>query len=263
MSYTPVVPFSGQAGWAFLQRTLPSQKKAFLNSPEATRDAAYFRANIGNINSAAELVADRRLLKVALGAFGLEGDLNNKAFIRKILEDGTLKTGALANRLTDKRYAQMSAAFGFGDSSTPRTKHSDFADKIIPKWETRQFEIAVGNSNENMRLALNAARELPEIARKSGSEATRWYAIMGNPPLRSVLQTALGLPSSFSSIDLDQQLTVFKERAARSFGESDPAKFGQEGSVQKVISHFLARAEISNTPAGGASAALTLLANLR
>ena len=41
------------------------------------------------MKSAADLVADRRLLKVALGAFGLEGEIDKKAFIRKVLEEGT------------------------------------------------------------------------------------------------------------------------------------------------------------------------------
>ena len=54
--------------------------------------------------------ADVRVAADALGAFGLDGDINNRFFIRKVLEGGTLTAGALATKLTDKRYAQMSAA---------------------------------------------------------------------------------------------------------------------------------------------------------
>ena len=82
---------------------------------------------------------------MALTAYGLEGDINNKAFIRKVLEDGTLKEGALANRLADKQYQKLSAAFGFGDFPVPRSKLSDFADKTLALYRTRQFETAVGN----------------------------------------------------------------------------------------------------------------------
>nr|WP_276946739.1 DUF1217 domain-containing protein [Haematobacter massiliensis] len=65
------------------------------------RDEAYFRDRIGGISSAEELVADRRLLQIALGAFGLGEDIGNKYFIRKVLEDGVSERTALANRLSN------------------------------------------------------------------------------------------------------------------------------------------------------------------
>ena len=73
------------------------------------------------MTSAADLVADRRLLKVALGAFGLEGEIDKKAFVRKILEEGTADPASLANRLTDKSYYKLAEAFGFGDLGGART----------------------------------------------------------------------------------------------------------------------------------------------
>jgi len=113
MSFAPILPLSGTAGWALLKRTMAAQTAALNASPEMARDADYFSANIGKITSADQLVNDRRLLKVALGAFGLEGDIANKAFIKRVLTDGTQSKTALANKLADKRYAQLSAAFGF------------------------------------------------------------------------------------------------------------------------------------------------------
>ena len=83
MTFQPVIPFGGNAGWSFLQRTLESQQATFEKGTVLRRDVDYFRENIGNISTAADLVADRRLLNVALGAFGLDDDLPNKAFIQK------------------------------------------------------------------------------------------------------------------------------------------------------------------------------------
>ncbi len=82
MSFTPVVPVGGYAGWTFLARTREAQKQAFVASASQQRDEAYFRAKIGGISTAEELVADRRLLSVVLGAFGLEADIDNRYFIR-------------------------------------------------------------------------------------------------------------------------------------------------------------------------------------
>ena len=88
MTYQPVIPLGGVAGWAFLNKTKGRQSASFANSPEIKRDIAYFQANIGAIKSAKDLVANRKLLKVALGAFGLDGDLNKRFFIRKVFEEG-------------------------------------------------------------------------------------------------------------------------------------------------------------------------------
>lgn len=243
MSFAPVIPFGGYAGWTFLKRTMASQQAALAASPEQTRDAAYFREKIGSISTAEQLVGDRRLLKVALGAFGLEADLNNRFFIRKVLEDGTLKDGALALRLADPRYRDFSAAFGFGNFSTPNTKLSDFADRTLAAYAQRGFEAAVGQQNDTMRLALNAEREVAALARRSSSEDTKWFNIMGSKPLRQVFQTALGLPASFASIDIDQQLTVLKDRSDRVFGSPDVSQFADPQAMDKLLRTFLTRSE--------------------
>jgi len=76
MSFTPVIPMTGYAGWAFLSRTLERQQESFVESGTVKRAAEYFRENIGKATTAEALVGDRRLLEVALGAFGLEDDIN-------------------------------------------------------------------------------------------------------------------------------------------------------------------------------------------
>lgn len=263
MSFQPVVPFGGIAGWAFLNRTRESQQKALDASPALVRDTEHFATRIGAIDSAEALVADRRLLGVALGAFGLEADIDNKFFIRKILEDGTLQPDALANRLSDKRYLAFSKAFGFGDFDVPNTKLSDFPDKIISAYRTQQFEIGIGNQNENLRLAIGLERELSAVLDRKTSENGKWFTIMGTPPLRKVFETALGLPSSTAALDIDVQLRTYKEKAARVFGDETVSQFSDPAAQEKLTRLFLARSEIENTAFGSSPAAnaLSLLQN--
>lgn len=265
MSFQPVIPFSGYAGWAFLKRSMATQQATLQSTAAAKRGEAYFRANIGKVDTAEQLVADRRLLSVALTAFGLEGDINNKAFIRKVLEGGTLATGSLANRLANKQYQKLSAAFGFGDLSVPRNKISDFADKILPQYKARQFEAAVGGQRNEYRIALNAEREIAALAGKSGSEDTKWYTILGNAPLREAFQTALGLPSSFAAIDLDKQLSMMKAKTKSVFGSDTVSQFADAAKMEKLVRTYIVRAEIGsvNTGTSAGSVALQLLSGLR
>ena len=261
MTYEPVLPISGYAGWTFLKRTMAKQTESFVKSPEIKRDEDYFRANIGKITNAADLVKDRRLLKVALGAFGLDADINNKAFIEKVLKDGTLNTAALANRLADKQYLKLSAAFGFGDFSVPSTKLSDFPDKIITAYRAREFEAAVGDKDGDLRLALNAERELATLATRSTSEPVKWFGILGNSALKQVFTKALGLPASISAIDLDQQLQVFQDRTATLFGDRSIGQFSDKTKVEALIRRFLVRSQADQvaSQSGSGAAALAML----
>lgn len=264
MTFSPALPLSGYGGWTFLKRTAPAQQAVFNAQPQQRRDEDYFRANIGKVNSADDLVNDRRLLRVALGAFGLDADINNKAFIRKVLADGTLRDGTLANRLADKQYQKLSAAFGFGDFSTPSNKVSDFADKMLALYRQRGFEGAVGEQNGDLRLAMNLERELPALVAKTGSDDVLWLTVMGNAPLRQVFQRALGLPDSFGAIDLDRQLATFKDRADRQFGSESLRQFSDPKKVDDLLRQFFARssADIGTATARG-STALTLLQAIR
>lgn len=260
MSFQPVVPLTGYVGWRFLERTFDTQKTAFSESQPIARATDYFRENIGNIRTAEDLVSDRQLLSVALGAFGLDDDINNGFFIRKILEDGTLSDDALANRLADNRYEEFSRAFGFGDSPIARTAFSTFPSEIITRFEAKQFERAVGEQNNDLRLAMNVRSGIADILDSSANSGAQWFSVMGNAPLRNVFQTALGLPSSIASIDLDQQRDVFQERSLSVLGSDQLSDFADPQQQEQLIRLFLVRSEAASfSISSGASAALTLL----
>ncbi len=259
MTYSPILIASGYPGWSFLKRTLTTQQANLTRSPEIQRDAEYFRARIGSVKTADALVSDRRLLKVALTAFGLEGDLDSKAFIRKILADGTLKTDALANKLADKQYAKFSAAFGFGDFSVPRTVLSGFPDEILQAFAARSFETAVGEQDGDLRMALYAQRELPALAGKRSSEDTKWYTIIGSTPLRSVVQAALGLPASTAKLDVDQQLAIFKDRAQKVFGASTVSQFSDAGKIEVLVRRYLVKTQADQAQVTTGSLAIDML----
>jgi len=262
MSFQPVVPFGGIAGWNFLKRTMETQRAAFDAAPVRQRDLDYFRDNIGKIGSAAELVGDRRLLSIALGAFGLGEDVDNRFFIRKVLEEGTVDRGALANRLADKRYRDFSAAFGFGNGIAPRMLGAGFGEEIAQAYLGRQFEIGVGQSDQSMRLALTLERELPSLAARGVSDDTKWLSMMGNPPLRRAFETAMGFPRSFGTLDLDRQLVEFREKAERQFGISSFAEFARSDTRDELMRVFLARAQTGGGFGGSISAASPALAIL-
>lgn len=260
MTFQPVLPLGGLAGWAFLNRTLASQTEAFSGSAVISRDTAYFEENIAKARTAEDLVSDRRLMRVALGAFGLDGDLDSKAFIRQILEGGTQKTDALATKLADDRYRDFADAFGYGNSDGARTGAKGFATDITARFRRLQFEVAVGDQDQGMRLAMDAKRTMPGIAALDGSDETKWFKVMGNPPLRQFFETALGLPASFAQADLDTQVAEFSARAQRQLGLNSLADLADADKRDSVIERFLLRDQMKAFEVQSAgSIALTLL----
>lgn len=259
--YQPVLISSGLVGWQFLQRTYDQQFSAFNQSLELKRDTDYFVEKIGDVKTAEDLVSDRRLLTVALGAFGLQDDIENRFFIEKMLSDGTTASDALANRFSDSRYRDFSAAFGLGPGEIPGSLTPGFAADIVSRFQANSFEIATGNQDETMRIALYGERTLPDVVAGAGSERQKWFSIMAQPPLRQMFETALGLPEAFGQADIDFQLGVFQDRSERLLGVSDPSEFSDPDQLDRLVTTFLARSQLNTSGAGasGAAIALTLL----
>lgn len=260
MTFQPVIVGSGLSGWQFLKSTGDRQREVFNQSTLITRDTEYFRQNIANITSAEDLVDDRRLLRVALGAFGLQDDINSKFFVRKILEEGVTDRLSLANKLTDDRYKALAGAFDFDLPVSRNVSDPDFANDIVNRFRAQEFEIAVGNQDQTLRLALNFERSVEEMADADISDNARWFRVMGTPPIRTVLETALGLPSSFGQLDIDQQLDIFREKSRSRFGVTEIKEFADLENTRKIVQTYLLQEKAKQIASvGSGNVALTLL----
>lgn len=224
---------------------------------------AYFEENIGAVESVDDFLADDDLLKVALGAFGAESRINSKALLKQALEDGGRGPGALANVLGDKGLGELSRAFGFDTEPTTALQANDFSSDIIDSHQWQLFEEAVSNVDPAIGTALSFQRAAPSLAALSSSNTTKWYNVLGDTMMRDVFQTALGLPTAFSQIDLDKQLEILTEKAESRFGITEFSDLENPEILNKVIHSYLLQSQVSQT-AGTASnqVALTLLSSI-
>ncbi|MHA6327113.1 DUF1217 domain-containing protein [Roseivivax sp. CAU 1753] len=260
MTFLPVVIGSGLSGWAFLKATREAQEQAFNKSAEVARATSHFQEKIGDVTSAQDLVSDRSMRLVALQAFGLQDDVDNVYFVKRILEGGTSESDALANRLADDRYRAFSAAFGFGEPLPPKTSNPSLAGDIVERYKSQSFELAVGTQDESLRLGLFFERSLPELVAKGSANDTAWFEIMGTPPLRQVFETALGLPQSFGQLDIDFQLEALKDKARDRFGTDLVSDLVKPEIQDKIIQSYLLRDQLNTgLSVSGAQTALLLL----
>lgn len=250
MTYQPIVIGGGLTAWRLLQKSAPLQSNLLSKSGEHQRDIKYFSEKAKTLGSAADMVDDRRLLRVALTAHGLSEDLNNRAFLRKMLTEDVTDSGALVNKLADKRYRDfaMAAAKAIQDPS-----------KTIEQYKQGAFETALGETQPSMRMALYAERQISQIAQSAAKDSTKWYRILGDPPLRKVFETALGLPTKFANIPIEQQLGTLQEKLSNQLGITirDLAEPEQLG---RLIDRYVIRDQVTaNATLSGAAVALSLL----
>jgi hypothetical protein len=239
MGFQPFVIGTGLVAWRNLQRTLPSQLDAFSNSAEQKRLIDHFEQKASSLTSADKVVDDRRVLTVALGAYGLQDDLNNRFFVKRILSEGASEPDSLANRMSDSRYEQLATDFALDGLSTFVGLLPNVAADITDRFSQQAFAVSIGENQPNLRLALNAGTELERLASLDVSNDAKWFLVMGNPPLRSVVESALGLPSSFGQLDIDKQLEVFREKALATFGVGEVDELAASDLQSDVIDRFL------------------------
>lgn len=259
--FQPAIPISGYAGWKVFERSAARQKAAFEDQAAVQRDLAYFKEKISSIRSPEDLVRDRRLLSVALGAFGLEDEIDKKAFVRRALDDGVLDPRSFANRLNDTRWRSFATAFSAENLALGRFDLSSAREDVAARFIERAFERSVGDVDPNFRLAMNFRREAKAIASSANADRVGWLQIMGQRPLRAVVEAALGLPSSIVNLDIDRQRLAFEQKSEAVFGTASPKAFLEDANVEQALRRFFARSEVEEGPGANTrgAAALSLL----
>jgi hypothetical protein len=239
------------AGWQVLAKTQDAEKTRYAKQPEVAREIEYFKANISKVKTPADLVKDRRLLGVVLGAYGLDGDINSQARVRKVLEGGVLDPKALANKLIDPRYKEMAGAFNFDLVENAKLEDPKFIQSIIDKYTTAKFEGTVGDSNPDLQKALYFKRKIASV--------NNWYEVLADKALFQVVKTTFGLPDAFSKIDVDKQKDVLESKIGLAKlkdptqTDSFAKRFLAISGASQTSTAFSPALEILNGMAGGRS----------
>lgn len=217
-----------------LNRDMDRYKSMFQEDPQVKREIEYVKANIGKIESLDDLLDDYRIFRFTLSAFGLEDQQYARAMMRKVIDEGTGSPTDFANQLLDTRYREMSEFIRYDYERLGRLKDPAWVDSLVDKYVTNEFEKAVGESNESLRMAMYFERKAPKM--------TSWYQIMGDKALYQVALKMVGLPSEAAQMDVDKQVEIFKKKL--NINEfKDPVK------LQKHLETFLARSDAENSTA--------------
>ncbi len=214
-------------------------------SAEAKAATAYFKGNVGGIESIDELLGNSRLLTYAMQAFSIEGLGLDHATLTKLLEGGVADPDSPANSHSDKKVAKFVAAFDFAALGESTTTYVAAVDDTVAGYLRQTLEENAGNQNEGVRLALYFQRKASTI--KS------FYSILSDPALAQVVRTALGFPDSMAQADIDRQAAAMEKRL-------DIEDFQDPEKLARFLSRFSAMWDVSEAGAATVtSPALTIL----
>ena len=259
--FQPAIPLTGIGGWKFLQSTYTRQLDSFTKSPQIRNDRDYMLEKFSEPVAVDDLMKDKRLLRITMTAFDLSGEEWKGGFIRKVLDEVADPESTFLTRLNNAKYTKLAETLLPVDGRIVLS--SDQLAKMAVNFEATSFEVAVGDIDENMRLSLNYQNDIVDIVGTDSSDKAILYRILGDVPVRTVLESALNLPSDISSLDIDKQAEIFQKRITSVLGITSMSDLSSPEMVEKIILRYHAMETVNNgsTSYSPASAALTLLSD--
>lgn len=259
MVYQPAIPMSGIGGWKFLQSTYDKQLQSFTRSPQVRNDRDYMIGKLSEPISVENFLKDTRLVRTVMAAFDLAGEEWKKGFINKVLQEVGDPESTFLTRLNNSKYTAFAKALAPENGMI--TIDEEALAAMAVRFERNSFTVAVGEVDDNMRLALNYQADIAEIIGNGSSDSAVAYRMLGDLPISSVLKSALNLPADTSKLPIERQAEILTASLKRVFGVSSLSELGAPEIVDKTIIRFHAMKSISDFSASNSSAAnaLTLL----
>lgn len=218
-------------GYQAIARDMAKSLAQVEKQPTVERESEYYLKNITKVKSIEEFMDDARLFRFAMKAHGLEDMAYAKAFMVKVLEGGIDEDDSFANKLTDTRYREFAETFNFARYGETATVFTRAQQGTVDKYVRQTLEADAGETNEGVRLALYFQRKAAKIENA--------FQILADPALTKVAFTALGLPSTFSSANIDKQAKLLEEKI-------DFADFKDASGTGEFLKRFTSLWEVEN-----------------
>ncbi len=233
---------SGGNPIAALQQAVKNRDKgiaAAAAEPQAKRDIAAFRAAVAKARDPKALLADPVARKVLLTANGLGSQTEYGALASKALLSDTAKPGSLASKLGDSRWLAAAKTFDFANQGLKLLRDPKVLDTIANGYAEVAWRTALDAGTPGLSKAVDF--------RSRAAGITSVDQVLGDPVLREVMTTALGIPKQIAFQTIQAQEKAITDRI-------DLAKFKSPTFVEQFTRRYLVAAGAdagSASPTGG------------
>jgi hypothetical protein len=206
--------------------------------PQVQRDIAAFQSAVGSATSPAALLANPVVLKVLLTANGLADQVGYPALAQQALLSDPANSNSLVNQLTNTAWKTAAQTYNFATQGLSVIQ----SPAVLSTIANAYAEVTWRNSLDATTPGLSNALSF----RQQAASITSVDQILGDPTLRTVVTTALGIPQQIAFQDLGAQ-----EKAISS--QLDITRFNDPNFVESFTQQYLLAAQTNATNAAAAA----------
>jgi Protein of unknown function (DUF1217) len=219
--------------------------KVTAAEPAVKRAVDAFTAGIKSAKTLQQLLANPAVMQVLLTANGLADQIPYTALAQKTLQSNLSDPKSLANRLTDTRWKPVVQTYDFANKGLAVIQDP----KVISTLADAYAEVSWRNSLDASTPGLSNALTF----RKNASTIKSVDQILGDPVMRKVVTTALGLPLEIAFQPLAAQEKAISTRL-------DITKFKDPKYVESFVQRYLLAAASSASTTTSTTPDITALA---
>ena len=179
------------------EQNQPKKIAAEAKKPEVQRDLAAFRKAVANAKDAKSLLKDPVVQRVLLTVNGLADQIGFTALATKALLSKPGDPKSLANVLPNTSWKAAAATYDFADKGLTVLRNPKVLDTIASAYAEISWRKSLDATTPGLSDAL-AFREQAASVKKADD-------ILGNPILRRVVTTTLGIPLEIAYQTLNAQ----------------------------------------------------------
>nr|WP_294509856.1 DUF1217 domain-containing protein [uncultured Rhodopila sp.] len=198
--------------------------KAAAAEPQVKVAIAAFTKAVQSATSVAQLLSNPAVMNVLLTANGMSDQIGYTALATKALTSNLSDSNSLANTLTDTRWKTLAQTYNFAANGLASIQNSAAIASIANAYATATWQ----NNEDQVTPGLSNALSFKAQA----STITSVDQILGNPTMRTVVTTALGIPVQIAFQSLNAQ-----EKAISS--QLDITRFQDPKFVESFTQRYL------------------------
>jgi hypothetical protein len=206
--------------------------------PVVSRDVTAFRNAVASAKTPADLLKDPSALKVLLTANGLGDQVQYTALAQQALLSDTSNTNSLAVTLPNANWKTAAQTYDFYNQGLSVIQQPSVLDSIANAYAEVTWRQSLDTTTPGLSNALTF--------RSEASTITSVDQILGDPVLRDVVTTALGLP-----LQIAVQPLMTQEKAITS--RLDITKFSDPKFTESFIQRYLIAKAASSTSSTSSS----------
>ena len=211
---------------------------AEAKKPDVQRDVAAFRKAVASAKDVKTLLANPAVQKVLLTANGLGDQVGSTGLVTKALMSNTSDPKSLANQLTNTAWKSTAATYSFATKGLAVLKDPKVLDTVASAYAEVSWRQSLDATTPGLSDALTF--------RTTVGNAKNVDDILGDPVLRRVVTTALGIPQEIANQSLDAQEKAITSRV-------DIKQFKNKNFVETFAKRYLVQTSLNASQSSSSS----------